>query len=53
MLNDVKGRMLEGGVSERNGDAGIEVYAGTAAERPKDVEYPIKCTAERAEDDTT
>ncbi len=44
-LNDVKGRILEVGVSERNGDAGIKLYAGTAAARARDSEYPIKCMA--------
>ncbi len=33
-------------MSERNGDAGIEVCAETIAEKPRYVEDPVKCTAE-------
>ncbi len=46
VLNDVKGRILDGGMSERNGNAIIEMYAGTAAETPIEVEDPVKWTVE-------
>ncbi len=53
MLSDVKGRIIEGGVSERNGDAGIEVCAGTIATRPRYSEYLVESAAGGAGDELT
>ena len=51
VTNDTNELILDGGVGERWGGTGIEVYAGTTAEYPRDVEIPFECTAERMGND--